>query len=64
VNRLGIRMGAVAVGIGALVFWYLVITRGGGESRLPQALMLTVIAILIGVKSMIPPATESRKIGK
>jgi hypothetical protein len=57
-------MGAIAVGIGALVFWYLVITRGSGESRLTQALMLTVVAILICVKSMIPPATQSRKIGK
>jgi hypothetical protein len=53
-------MGAAAVGIGALVFWYLVITRGTGSSRLTQALMLTVVAILIGVKSMIPPSTESR----
>jgi hypothetical protein len=62
-GKLGTQMGAVAVGIGALVFWYLVITRGTGESRLTQALMLTVIAILIGVKSMVPPA-DSRKIGK
>ena len=51
-NALGTRMGAIAIGIGALVFWFLVITRGAGASRLLQALLLTVVAIVLLVKSV------------
>lgn len=51
-TAVGTRMGAIAIGAGALVFWILVIVRGPGANRVLQALLLTVFAFVLLAKSV------------